>query len=159
MYPPSGDSEGKLNNYKRYLKSWGFKNVKLKKQSFRAHTAEIADQLCDDPDDIKALRLYMTPDSIFNNESECKKIGSDQKPASNVIFEDAVELKSGEHYLWIVAELAPDANLHHKVSAICSRVTGIGGSIFELQSPEAIIKQRIGVAVRQHMQDDVVGIG
>ncbi len=126
----------------------------------------------DDLDDIKAVRLfYMERDSLWikyettpekagnildplYNELSPLQFGPDMKPAPSITFKGDQLLEPGNNYFWVMVEIAENANLHHKVNAGCSRIKISGGNAIK-PGADLPVKQRIGVAVRKHMDDRV----
>ena len=109
-----------------------------------------------DPADLKALRLFYTDgDSLFRPASPPPLFGAEQTPATKTIFQGEQPLSPGAHTLWLCLEPAANANLHHKIGATIDKVTFSDGTVVIPKSTRPSILQRIGVAVRQHGQDDV----
>lgn len=82
------------------------------------------------------------------------QFGSDMKAASRISFKGGQPLEPGENYFWLMVELSENANLHHKINGACLRIGFADGSIIRPENDNSIA-QRIGVAVRQHLDDDV----
>jgi len=126
----------------------------------------------DDLDDIKAVRLFYTgrdslwlryetiPEKAGNildplyDELSPSQFGPDMKPAPSITFKGDQVLEPGDNYFWVMVEIAENANLHHKIDAGCSRIKISGGNAIK-PGADPPGKQRIGVAVRKHMDDRV----
>jgi len=126
----------------------------------------------DDLDDIKAVRLlYMGKDSLWlryesipekagnildplYDELSPMQFGPEMKPAPSITFKGDQVLEPGDHYFWVMVEIAENANLHNKVDAGCSRIKISGGKVIK-PGVDPSGKQRIGVAVRKHVDDRV----
>jgi sialidase-1 len=126
----------------------------------------------DDLNDIKAIRLYYTgKDSLWIKYEGMpeksgnildplhgllflKQFGRDMDPAPSITFHGEQELQPGENYFWLMVELKENADLHHRVDAVCSaiKISGMQTIKPDADPPE---RQRIGVAVRKHMDDGV----
>jgi sialidase-1 len=82
------------------------------------------------------------------------QFGSDMKAASRISFKGEQTLTPGENYFWLMVDLSEDANLHHKIDGACLRIGFADGSII-MPDNDNSVSQRIGVAVRQHLDDNV----
>jgi sialidase-1 len=107
-------------------------------------------------DDIKHIRIwYSGSDSLFRNVSAMNLFGGEITPATKIEFIGEQLLSSGDNYFWVSVELNENANLHNKIGAVLSKVE-FNDNTYLKPNPEARnIKQRIGVAVRKHMDDNV----
>ena len=126
----------------------------------------------DDLNDIKAVRLFFTgKDSLWikyesapevagnildplYNEVFSRQFGQDMEAASSITFRSEQELEPGDNYFWVMVELAENANLHHRVDAGCSGIK-IAGAPTIKPADDPLLRQRIGVAVRKHLDDGV----
>jgi sialidase-1 len=110
----------------------------------------------DDLTDIKTVRIFYLGE-IKNYENDIKKIqfGKDLNPDKLVLFEGNQKLDCKKNYFWVSFELSEKANLHHKVDVGCLKILLADGTTVKLNIKSPPIKQRIGVAVRKHMDDDV----
>jgi sialidase-1 len=117
--------------------------------------AKINTEGTDDLKDIKSLRLlYFGKDSLWDEEVSALPFGADREPANSVEFVGEQELTPGNNFFWLSCELASDANIHHKVDASFEKVRFAGNTFAEPEITNPPAKQRIGVAVRKHMDDD-----
>lgn len=82
------------------------------------------------------------------------QFGNDMAPASDLIIAGEQELIPGDNYFWVMYEISDDANLHHKVYGACEKIGFADGSTVK-PVPDNQIAQRIGVALRQHLDDNV----
>ncbi|MCJ7821200.1 MAG: exo-alpha-sialidase, partial [Bacteroidales bacterium] len=126
----------------------------------------------DDLDDIKAVRLFfMGRDSLWlryetapekagnildplYDEFSPHQFGQDMKPASSITFRGEQKLDPGDNYFWVMFELAENASLHNKIDAGCNRIK-ISGERSVVPAADPPVRQRIGVAVRKHADDNV----
>ncbi|MCU0457783.1 MAG: exo-alpha-sialidase [Bacteroidales bacterium] len=126
----------------------------------------------DNLDDIKAIRLFFmgkdslwvryetVPDKAGNildplyDEFSPLQFGKDMKPAPSITFKGEQMLPPGDSYFWVMVELSENASLHNKIDA------GFNGMIIAGERPavpdaDPPVRQRIGVAVRKHADDNV----
>ncbi|HUW93356.1 MAG TPA: BNR-repeat neuraminidase N-terminal domain-containing protein, partial [Bacteroidales bacterium] len=126
----------------------------------------------DDLDDIKAIRLFFmgkdslwlryetVPDKAGNildplyDEFSPLQFGQDMKPAPSITFKGEQMLAPGDNYFWVMVELSENASLHNKIDAGCNRMI-IGGERPAVPDADPPVRQRIGVAVRKHSDDNV----
>ncbi|MCU0377624.1 MAG: exo-alpha-sialidase [Bacteroidales bacterium] len=126
----------------------------------------------DDLQDIKAVRLFfMGKDSLWvRYETVPDKAGNildplydafsplqfglDMKPAPSITFKGEQMLAPGDNYFWVMVELSDNASLHNKIDAGCNRVS-IEGERPAAPDADPAQRQRIGVAVRKHADDNV----
>lgn len=106
--------------------------------------------------DIKRVRIwYSGADSIFRNPSAMILFGEEQTPANETEFTGEQMLATGNNFFWVSLELNENANLHNKIGVELIKVE-FSENTYLKPNPEASkIKQRIGVAVRKHMDDNV----
>ena len=110
----------------------------------------------EDLTDIKTVRLfYLGKDSLWIRNSKPVQFGADEIPSGSITFKGNQRLDTGKNFFWLSYELADNANLHHKVDAGCEKIIFSGNTyaVPEIKNPP--VKQRIGVAVRKHMDDYV----
>ena len=107
--------------------------------------------------DLQQLRLYYAgADSGMRNLSGTEKlqlVGSAEKIAEEILIKGNQSLSPGDHYFWLSAELNDNVPLLHviTINAISVVVNGKTNAI----AGQQIFKQRIGIALRQHNQDNV----
>ena len=110
----------------------------------------------DNLEDIKHVRLYyLGTDSLMTNTSQLVRFGQDMSPEKDLSFKGKQKLKTGDNYFWISCELTETASLSHKIDAGCTKISFSNNTFVKPQIFNPPVKQRIGVAVRQHMQDKV----
>ncbi|MCK4679435.1 MAG: exo-alpha-sialidase [Bacteroidales bacterium] len=126
----------------------------------------------DDLSDIKTVRLfYLGKDSLWTRYEDGENVGSildplyfaegsnpvqfgtDKMPSGSITFEDRQVLEPGSNFFWLTYELADDANLHHRVDAGCTKVAISGNTHLKPGIVNPPLTQRIGVAVRQRLDD------
>lgn len=107
--------------------------------------------------DINSVRLFFYgKDSMPGNMDNRKRLPLAvlKNIKKEIIFTGEQKLQKGENYFWLSYELSSDASLLNFVDAGLLSVT-IDGKRTKLSGKENKIKQRIGVAVRKHKQDNV----
>ena len=103
------------------------------------------------PDDIETLRLWQTgKETGFLTGSQ---FGTDLKPAHNVIFKDKLVLTDTVNF-WLSVKLKPEADLSHKISVYCESIVA-DRKLITPEPPFVPGNLRIGVALRQHLDDSV----
>lgn len=117
--------------------------------------AEIAGNIVDPvyPDDfVPGPAHYADPDII--DDFRPVQFGNDKPAISKIILRGEQDLVSGDNYFWLMYELSDEANLHHKVDGTLLEIGFADGSVIKPDNDNPVV-QRIGVAVRQHLDDDV----
>lgn len=108
--------------------------------------------------DIRKARLYYAGNDSgkvrFGNLEKATLFGSAGKLSQKTAIEGKQLLPAGDHYFWLSYELNEGADMMHVVDASCLTVSFVKRTIRPL--PEAgEVQQRIGFALRKHMQDSV----
>jgi len=143
-------------------------------RSYKVTSITVSTEGTDDLTDIKAVRLFYlgkdtlltryetslkrTPkffDPVYNDDFKPLHYGQEQIPSVSITFKGDQVLEPGENNFYITYELTDQANLHHKVDAGCTQVIFAGQGPVIPTETDPPVKQRIGVAVRQHMDDNV----
>lgn len=110
----------------------------------------------DDLSDIDSVRmLYLAKDSILAGNQATVPFGEAQTPAMEMSFKGTVSIDSFPAFFAVSFQVADDADLHHKVDAHCLTIQYHDGTYSTPVDQTPDIRQRIGVAVRQHMDDGV----
>ncbi len=107
--------------------------------------------------DISSVRLFFYgKDSMPGNMDNRKRLPLAvlKNIKKEMIFTGEQKLQKGENYFWLSYELSSDASLLNFVDAGLLSVS-IDGKRTRPSGKENKIKQRIGVAVRKHKQDNV----
>ncbi|GAB3987334.1 exo-alpha-sialidase [Spirosoma daeguense] len=108
--------------------------------------------------DITRARIYYCgTDSVLSTALTRKTavlFGEIEKIGSQFSVKGKQALKPGINYFWLSYELKKGANLMGYVDATCEVVNVASERIKPQQSPN-VVKQRIGVALRQHNDDNV----
>jgi sialidase-1 len=111
-----------------------------------------------DLNDIKHIRVfYAGNDSstkLLNNTSKLAIFGSPEKPKAKLTINGSQSLNKGDHYCWVSYELNDQANMMSVVDGDLIELM-IGSKRIKAERSGNNIKQRIGYAVRKHMQDSV----
>ena len=103
-------------------------------------------------DFIKNIRVYCTEkDSLFSNKI---LFGMVNNPKTVSLINGKQNLKSGTNYFWVSYELTDNVDLTDKVYTDIDYVT-IGDKKFGVSNHTGIKALRLGVAVRQHQEDNV----
>ncbi len=142
--------------------------------SHRVTSITVSTEGTDDLADIRTVRLfYLGKDSLFlryekdieragnivdplyNDEVKPVEFGVDAMPSASITFEGDQVLEQGNNFFLLSYELADNANLHHKVDAGCIKITFTGNTSVKPGVVNPTVTQRIGVAVRQHTDDQV----
>ncbi len=102
--------------------------------------------------DVEAIRLFYSGDS--DDFSTKQQFGKTATPDEKVIFKSKRDLTPGVNNFWVSYQLSPNADLLHKVDALCDRIVIDNMDIIPiLKSPP--IKKRIGHALRYPGDDGV----
>ncbi len=107
--------------------------------------------------DIKAIRIYS-----YDNDSAAGAMNDVKKPLfgqpamgdNEIRIRGTQALRPGDNFFWVSYELSGETDLDHVVSAGCVSLT-IDGKTRKVDAIEQPVKQRVGIAVRQHQQDGV----
>ena len=103
-------------------------------------------------DFIKNIRVYYTEnDSLFSNKI---LFGMVNNPKTVSLINGKQNLKSGTNYFWVSYELTDNVDLTDKVYTDIDYVT-IGDKKFGVSNHTGTKALRLGVAVRQHQEDNV----
>lgn len=106
--------------------------------------------------DIKAIRVYYyQQDSVVGISMQHKPVfGVTEQVDEPLRIKGNQVLEEGDHYFWVSIELNQEADLQHSIDLQCSAL-----DFQDTQKKPAPdkrgIRQRVGVAVRQHNQDQV----
>jgi len=102
--------------------------------------------------DVEAIRLFYSGDS--DDFSTKQQFGKTATPDEKVTFKSKRDLTPGVNNFWVSYQLSPNADLLHKVDALCDRIVIDNMDITPiLKSPP--IKKRIGHALRYSGDDGV----
>ncbi|QDV57892.1 sialidase family protein [Rosistilla oblonga] len=106
-------------------------------------------------DPISIVELRARVDGAQQIESLQVGDGEPVELADNAVttLRTSQPLEQGENIVWLRCRLREDANIDRQVGATIERVKFSNGETVELDSP--IQRQRMGVAMRQHGDDDV----
>jgi sialidase-1 len=95
---------------------------------------------------------YVNPD--FKDDFNPKQFGNDMPAASKIVIKGEQELEPGDNYFWLMYELTNEADLHNEVDGACINIRFADGSVIKPDYRNTVV-QRIGVAVRQHLDENV----
>jgi sialidase-1 len=105
-----------------------------------------------DPGDIDSVAVFSTGEN--DGFSKAVGFGDREAAAKTVTVRGNLRLNKGKNVLWLSVRLKPDADLSHRVSAVCTEVATSEGPLRpQNETPE--ITHRIGVALRKHFDDGV----
>ena len=107
--------------------------------------------------DIRAVRVY-----YYDNDSTVRAMNDVKRPLfgqstevdKEIHLKGTQRLHSGDNFLWVSLELDEKTDLDHFVSTRCVSLT-IDGNTVEAGAIHQPVRQRVGIAVRQHQQDGV----
>ncbi len=112
---------------------------------------------CTNWNDIAQVKLYYAgADSGYRNLGTVDKVqltGSSTKMGEKLSIKGEQALTPGDHYFWLSVELNNSSSLLHTISVNAVKAI-LNGSSVNIAG-QSKIKQRIGVALRQHNQDRV----
>ncbi len=110
----------------------------------------------DDFSDIKSVRLWYSEDDLHVNNLTYKSLyGEEQTPEKKVTFTGEQQLAPGDNYFWVSVELSENADLHNKIAINISKIAYNDKTSSTPDEPGNLTRQRIGFAVRKHMDDNV----
>lgn len=110
----------------------------------------------DDLHDIDSVKIYaLGADSVLRPGQIPELFGKAMPAASRIKFHrESADTISPANFL-VSLKLSETANLHRKVSARCTKIIYEDNSYSIPTEPSRLVKQRIGAAVRKHMDDNV----
>ncbi|MEZ4904423.1 MAG: sialidase family protein [Spirosomataceae bacterium] len=107
---------------------------------------------------LKALKVaklyYCGMDSLWS-PTKSVLFGTTTKFGVEFSIEGNQPLQKGNNYFWLMYELTPDADLSGLVDATCTKVILNKKKIASLPTWKNKIQQRIGIALRQHNEDQI----
>lgn len=103
---------------------------------------------------IKTAKLYYCGKDSVLIPPKSSLFGMTTQLGKQFMIEGNQPLKMGNNYFWLSYELTPEADLMGFVDASCTKVVLDKESI-SLTRLQNTVKQRIGVALRQHNDDNV----
>jgi sialidase-1 len=107
--------------------------------------------------DIQDARLYYagadSGTTNLTNTGKFQLVGSTGKPGEKLLIKGDQQLSPGDHFFWLSVELNKDASLFHVISVNAVGVVLNGKT--KKATGQQRIQQRIGMALRQHSQDNV----
>lgn len=108
--------------------------------------------------DIQQARLYYSGSDSGAVRSgsfqQANLFGTAGKVSEKISIKGSQSLPFGDHYFWLSYELTGKADMMHVVDANCITVS-MGKRTINPEPGTDKIRQRIGIAIRQHMQDSV----
>jgi sialidase-1 len=102
---------------------------------------------------LKTANVYYCGKDSVLNPAKAGLFGTAKQLGKQVTIDGDQALATGNNYFWLSVELSPDADLLGFVDAACMNVTI--NNIKIVPQSQSVGKQRIGVAVRQHNDDNV----
>ncbi len=105
--------------------------------------------------EIQAARLwYLGTDTLLEDVENPRVFAEISNPDGSVSMNGELALQSGSNTLLLCVDLDPETDLHQTFYVICEKIEFADGSIWKNSNPVAI-KHRLGVSVRDHMDDNV----
>lgn len=105
-----------------------------------------------DTKDVLSLGVYAAnKDGLIDTS---KALGSQKVSSGKIVFEEPIAVPADTFTVWIGLELSPQVPLNHSVQVNCVKAVTSEGQIRITEAP-SIKPLRVGVAVRQYMQDGV----
>jgi len=107
--------------------------------------------------DIAAIRVfYFGQDSLAGTMQIVRKplFGSTNTIQSGLVIHGSQLLSAGDHFFWVTVQLNPQVDLQHEVGIACQSLT-VSKQVLHFDHQTHPVRQRIGVALRQHGQDGV----
>lgn len=109
--------------------------------------------------DIENVQLYaVDQDSTLINDAKLQKAvlfaNTNAIKSKEIQLNGKLKLKAGRNYFWLTLKLKPNADLQHTLNLTVSSVT-INNKKNKVGSPKKTINQYVGIAVRQHNQENV----
>jgi sialidase-1 len=105
---------------------------------------------------IKAISIwYSGSDSVFNKNSGTRLFAGSETVINNIRLTGTQPLQPGDNFLWVSVELNENANLHSSVSLALAKIEFSDNTYLKPDPESGYKRQRIGVAVRKHMDDNV----
>lgn len=113
-------------------------------------------QETDQLSDLKSVRIWSTDlDSTWIPGAEKTLFAETGNPDSKIKIMGIQKLNPGDNFFWITLELKDHAGLHNKTGIRISKVEFGDHTFIQPEIDDKTVKQRIGVAVRKHMDDNV----
>ena len=107
----------------------------------------------DDIEDVESLQLFYS--GTERDFTTATSFGTPLKPSQQLTFEGDQILSAGTNVFWLSCKLSPTADLSHRVGAVCTSVGTSAGEVAPAEDETPGIRKRVGVALRQHMDDGV----
>lgn len=110
-----------------------------------------------DINDIAAIDIfYLGSDSVFNGQSGAKTVslGTTNKVRLKTTIKGEKALAPGDHFLWVCYTLKDDAAILGRIGSACKSMSFSHAAVAPVRRGNPV-KQRIGLALRQHGQDSV----
>jgi sialidase-1 len=133
-------------------------NLQLTDSLAQGNTTSVAINMegTDELSDIKSVRIwYSGNDSLPGNLFDKDLFGEQKSPSGNLTFEGKQQLSPGGNYFWVSVELNENANLHNGIEVALEKVKFSDKTYLKPNADTFNLKQRIGVAVSKHMDDNV----
>lgn len=111
----------------------------------------------DDLSDLAQVKVfYAGNDSVLNPIENVQQFGKSASPEQYLTFSGNIKIPATSPSFFIVSvELAPNANFHNKIKVRCTKITYDNNSVSQTVNVESQMTQRIGIALRQHNDDNV----
>ena len=107
----------------------------------------------DNIEDIESLQLFYS--GTEREFTTATSFGTPLKPSQQLTFDGNQMLSGGANVFWLSCKLSPTADLSHRVDAVCTSVGTSAGEFAPTEDETPGVRKRVGVALRQHMDDGV----
>ncbi len=107
----------------------------------------------DDIKEVESVQLFYS--GTEREFATATSFGTPLKPSQQLTFEGDQMLSAGTNVFWLSCKLSPTADLSHRVGAVCTSVGTSAGELAPAEDDTPGIRKRVGVALRQHMDDGV----
>ncbi len=110
----------------------------------------------DNLSDIDSVKIFsLGADSVLRTGQTPELFSTAMPAKSKINFTGESADTISPAYFLVSLKLSGDAGLHRKVSVKCNKIMYANSTFSKPPGPSQSIKQRIGVAVRRHMDDNV----
>lgn len=110
----------------------------------------------DDLTDIDSVKVfYLASDSIPRTDRPAALFGKPMSPTEEMVIEGDRPLDSFPSFFMVSFQLTNNADLHHKINVSCLEIKYNDNTYSIPVDLTPDVKQRIGVAVRKHQDDNV----
>jgi sialidase-1 len=110
----------------------------------------------DELSDIAEVKIfYAGKDSVLNDSEQHQLFGNPAAPAKQITFNGELKIPVSPSFFIISFQLSKNASLHHKIDVACVEIQYEDNTYSVPVDVTPGIKQHIGIALRQHLDDGV----